>query len=107
MNNVWLSALFGDGKNPRVKHIVCDDEGNPLLFDTQPNALQFWTKYKDRFSVPECFDRKLDRVSPQVVREEHPDDVLYDLIDEGERQVIKPKEGFTIYSDDQTIPQFM
>ena len=104
---VWLSALLGDGKSPRVKHIVCNNEGEPLLFDSQYNAIKFWRQYKDRFVVDVRFVRRFDRVTPQVVRESYPDDVLFDKLDSGEYQAIRPLPGYIVYSDDDNEAEWL
>jgi len=107
MGNVWLSALLGDGKSRRIKHMLCDSGGNPLLFDTQLNALRWWRSYKDRFSVPAKFDRRYDRVTPQVVRDDYADGVLFEKLDQEEYQPIQPKECYVLYSDDQQNPEWV
>ena len=90
MNNVWLSALLRDGKNPVVKAIISNNEGEPLQFDTQLNANKFWQEYKDRFEISPKF--KDVKVTPQVVREGVPYEVRMSLI-ENENRVVNKQKG--------------
>ena len=98
MYSVWMSIILRDGINPQVKGILCDGEKNPLLFDTQLNALKFWKEYKYKFQIDDKYQGKL-RATPQVIRDEHPDDVLFPMLESGERVAILPVLGFTLYSD--------
>ena len=108
MNNVWLSAYLGDGTTARVKHIVCDSDGNPLVFDTQLNALKFWMEEKSKFDVPVQFigHENVWRVTPQVVRGEDVDVVLYGKLEEDYAE-LRPKQIYSLYADSESNPEWL
>lgn len=108
MNNVWLSAFLGDGKNARVKHIICDSEGNPLVFDTQLNALEFWIEEKSKFDVSVRFigHENVWRVTPQVVKGEDVDTVLYGKLEE-DYEELRPKHQYSLYATSESNPEWL
>lgn len=79
---------MADGKNPRVKGILCNSKGYPLKFDDQMSALQFWMNNKTDFDIDSKFINA--RGTPQVVREGEPGRVLFDQLRNNERIAIYP-----------------
>jgi hypothetical protein len=70
-------------KNPATKHMLCNSEKEPLLFESQLIAVQFWKNHEDKFDTPVNAVRI--RATPQVVRDsEFPDDILFAMIENGE-----------------------
>ena len=87
--------------------MICNNDGEPLLFASQKDALRFWIDYKDRFVIPVNFNRTSFKASPNVVREDDPDDVLFGKLESGEYEIIRPEVGFLIYPDENHLAKWL
>lgn len=94
MSEYYLSVVCGDGINPKVKYVLCDDLEEPLFFMEQLNALNFWEKYKDKFDVPKA--SVIVRGTPQWVQRPGKPVKLWDDIEDGTRNLLKPLSGYII-----------
>ena len=98
-NAAWCSIVIAADEaigRGRVLGILCDNDGEPLLFDTQLTAIRFWMEHKDKFGID--LSQHI-RATPQVVREGDPDEILFGMLDTGQRVAIVPKDDFLFYSD--------
>lgn len=103
--NVYMQISLFDGTNPRIKGILCNSEKEPLLFFNQLEALNFWTEHKHRFNIDSKYYYL--RGIPKIIRTGDPDDILFNMLEAGERVYICANNDFILYSDIENGTEIM
>lgn len=85
---VWLSIVMRSTDKKMIKGVLCTNEGEIHLFDSQLEANRYWSPNKKKYSIPNGYE-KVDAV-PQVFRRKEDCESIMEKLEAGERIRIFP-----------------